>query len=195
MNLKRPSGDINDEQPADQEDRQLLQAVARGDEVAFRALYERYQGPLFNYLLRLMREPAGAEDLLQEIFVAAWQGAGRFRGEAQVKTWLFRIAHNQAVSWLRRLRPVESLPPELEGERESWQPEEQSVQNWRAGQVWLALEKLSPAHRAVVELTYVHGFSYADIAEILDCPVGTVKSRMSYALRHLYGLLRALDVE
>jgi RNA polymerase sigma-70 factor (ECF subfamily) len=69
------------------------------------------------------------------------------------------------------------------------------MQNWRADQVWLALEKLSPAHRAVVELTYVHGFAYAEIAEILTCPVGTVKSRMSYALRHLYGLLRALNVE
>ena len=142
-----------------------------------------------------MREPAGAEDLLQEIFIAVWQGAGRFRGEARVKTWLFRIAHNQAVSWLRRLRPVESLPDELADGQDEWHPEAQSAQNWRAEQVWLALEKLSPTHRAVVELTYVQGFAYAEIAEILACPVGTVKSRMSYALRHLYGLLRALNVE
>ncbi len=110
MNPQTSSGDIKDEQPADSTDRLLLQAVAQGDENAIGELYQRYQAPLYNYLLRLMREPAGAEDLLQEIFIAVWQGAGRFRGEAKVKTWLFRIAHNQAVSWLRRLRPVESLP-------------------------------------------------------------------------------------
>ncbi len=80
-------------------------------------------------------------------------------------------------------------------DQDEWHPEAQSAQNWRAEQVWLALEKLSPTHRAVVELTYIHGFAYAEIAEILACPVGTVKSRMSYALRHLYGLLRALNVE
>ena len=182
----------DDRRPAD---RELISLTAAGDEDAFLELYQRYHVPLFNYLLRLVREPAVAEEVLQDVFVAIWRGAGRYRGQAKVKTWAFRIAHNQAVSWLRRYRPLVGLPDDLQDGSDEGDPEAQAIDSWRASQVQLALERLSPRHRAVVELAFVHTFSYAEIAEIMACPVGTVKSRMSHALRHLAGALAALGYD
>lgn len=175
-------------------DQQLVRQVAAGDETAFAELYQRYGTPLYNYLIRLIHEPLVAEDLLQETFVGAWRNAGRFRGQSKVTTWLYRIAHNRAVSWLRGHHQTARLDdlPELAVEGDLSQ---QAMDNWRAAQVRRALGQLSYKHRAVVELTFVHGFSYVEIAEIVGCPEGTVKSRMSYARRYLSNALRELGIE
>ncbi len=175
------------------EDLSLIERTATGDEAAFFQLYQRHHLPLFNYLLRLVQEAPVAEDLLQEAFLAVWRGAGKFRGQSKVKTWIFRIGHNQAVSWLRKLRPAEQDPVFIP--EEDPLPEAQAHETWRAEQVWRAMERLSSTHRAVVELAYMQSFSYPEIAQILDCPVGTVKSRMSYALRYLGAALRELGVQ
>ena len=180
--------------PSPEEDRFLLERTAGGDEDAFVELYQRHHRTIFNYLLRLVREVDFAEELLQEVFVAAWRGAGRFRGQAMVKTWLFRIAHNQAVSWLRRHKKTISLQEDTVVDSGEKDPEKLAEVALRADQVHLALDQLSPKHRAVVELAFVGSFSYAEIAQILDCPVGTVKSRMSYALRYLAGALIQLGL-
>ena len=166
------------------EDRALLAAVAAGDEAAFDRLYARYSTPLFNYLLSLVGERAVAEELLQETFLGLWQGAGRFRGRSSVRTWLYRIAHHKAVDCLRRRRPQVTLESLLLPSSEDG-PEEAAERTLRAEAVRRALAELSPEQRAVVELTFVHGFSYREIAGVLDCPVGTVKSRMRHALRYL----------
>ena len=156
----------------------------------FSLLYQRYSEQIFNYLLRLVLEQEVAEDLLQEVFVAIWRGASRFRKEAKVRTWIFRIAHNQAVSWLRRHNPTEELRPEKVENLRDLNPETQSIKSWQIERMQAALLELSPKHRSVVELCYVHGFSYRDIAAIMKCPVGTVKSRMSYAMRQLQGVIQ-----
>jgi RNA polymerase sigma-70 factor, ECF subfamily len=169
-------------------DTELLRQVAAGDEAAFTELYDLYAPPVYNYLLRLVNEPPVAEEILQEVFLAMWQGAHRFRAEAKVKTWLLRIAHHQAVSWLRRARAT--LSPDEELEPDDLEPiEEHLARNWQIDQVRAALARLSPTHRAVIELTFVQGLSYAEIAEVMNCPIGTVKSRMSYALRYLNDFL------
>jgi RNA polymerase sigma-70 factor (ECF subfamily) len=116
-----------------------------------------------------------------------WQGAHRFREEAKVKTWLLRIAHHQAVSWLRRTRAALWSNDELEADDDPI--EEHLTRSWQIDQVRAALAQLTPKHRAVVELTFAQGLSYAEIAEVMSCQIGTVKSRMSYALRHLNALL------
>ncbi len=168
-------------------DTELLRQVAAGDEAAFAELYDLYAPPIYNYLLRLVNEPAVAEEILQEVFLAMWQGAHRFREEAKVKTWLLRIAHHQAVSWLRRTRAA--LWPDDELEADDDPIEEHLARSWQIDQVRAALVQLTPKHRAVIELTFVQGLSYAEIAEVMSCPIGTVKSRMSYALSRLNGLL------
>lgn len=167
-------------------DADLLKRVGGGEEQAFEVLYRRHSEPLYNYLLRLVNEPAIAEDLLQETFLLVWRSAAQFRGGAQVRTWLFKIAHNSAVSWLRKQRVQvdwETLEPLLQDGTMSL--ESLALQNLNAARVQRALAQLSARHRPVVELAFVQEFSYREIAEILQIPEGTVKSRMSTALKLL----------
>jgi RNA polymerase sigma-70 factor (ECF subfamily) len=174
-------------------DRELLQGVARQDEESFAALYDRHSTSLYNYLFRLVNRWDVAEELLQDVFVVAWERAADFRGRSQVTTWLFRIAHHKAVDWLRKKRPdrleqVDWLPADDCPEREVFDA-------WTMDQLQAALERLSTKHRAVIELAFLDGLSYREVAEIVDCPVGTVKSRVSYARRHLRQILEQMGVE
>lgn len=168
-------------------DRQLLQAAARQDEQSFAELYDRHSTFLYNYLFRLVNRWDVAEELLQDVFVAAWEGATDFRGRSKVKTWLFRIAHHKAVDWLRKRRPdrleeVDWLPADD-------CPEQEMLDAWTIDQLRAALDQLSVKHRAVIELAFLDGLSYREVARIVDCPVGTVKSRVSYARRCLRRIL------
>lgn len=194
--------------PSEVSDGQLLMLVAGGHEPAFTELYQRYSVDLFNYLNRLVGQQKAAEDLLQEVFVAVWQSAEQFKGQAQVKTWILRIGHNKAMSWLRRdyqqLHGRNALPLETDSDRspdlldqqpvESPSLEEMSHMHWQADALRQALDELSADHRAVVELFYLYELSYAEIAEVVDCPLGTVKSRMSYALTRLNGILAQKEI-
>jgi len=175
--VARPSADFD-----------LVRQVAAGDEAAFAELYDLYAPPVYNYLLRLVNEPAIAEEILQEVFLAMWRSARHFRAEARVKTWLLRIAHHQAVSWLRRKRVVLWSDDDLDQEAAE-SIDDDLARSWQIDQLRGALVRLSPNHRAVIELTFVHGLSYTEIAQVMGCPIGTVKSRMSYALRHMNKLL------
>lgn len=186
--------------PSEIPDNELLRRSSNGDADSFGEFYDRYSTPIFNYILRLTHEKSAAEELLQEVFLAAWQGSKRFRGNSSVKTWIFRIAHNQAVSWLRKNRkdqqPIiteSEIPDSITGGGAS--PEEFSFQNWQADQIFQALDQLSENHRAVIELTFIHEFTQKEIAQIMKCPTGTVKSRMSHALRRLNGILQQMGFE
>jgi RNA polymerase sigma-70 factor (ECF subfamily) len=195
MNLNTITSDItsgaNDKSLTSASDVLLLRWIASGDELAFGELYHRYHMAIFNYVLRLIHEPKEAEDLLQEIFVAVWRGAYRYREEAQVKTWLYRIAQYQAISWLRKRRPVTHIDDVIDINSE--EPEHISVDILQRDEVRKAINCLSTKHRAVLELAFVQGMTYKDIALVVGCPVGTVKSRMSYALRALNGKLKKMD--
>ena len=192
MNPGASAGNLTIENVAAKElsDSQLLLSSARGDDSAFSDLYGRYSVTIYNYLLRLTQDQAASEDLLQEVFVAVWQGAKHFKGRASVKTWIFRIAHNQAISWIRRQQPVLPHTDRLGLASVTGNPEKDISIAWDVDQLMLAMERLSPNHRAVVELAFVQGLSYSEIGQIMSCPVGTVKSRMSYALKNLDGLLK-----
>lgn len=174
-------------------DRQLLQSTAKHDEEAFEELYHRYSVSIYNYLLRLTREQGVAEEILQEVFVSVWEGAGRFRGQAKVSTWLYRIAHHRAVDWLRKRRPT-LLEEDAQLPADD-QPEAEALGSWRVDQVQAALAQLSPDHLAVLELVFFQELSYREVARIIGCPVGTVKSRVSYAKRHLSGVLRRMGFD
>ncbi len=173
------------------DDAVLLQRAAQGDENAFERLYARHSTALFNYLLRLVRHSEIAEEILQETFIAVWQQAALFEGRSAVKTWIFRIGHHKAVSWLRRNREHLSLDESILPEGGCVLRESADLRAWEeVDALRQALDSLSPKHRAVVELAYGQGMTYKEIAWILGCPVGTVKSRMKYALQHLEGILR-----
>ncbi|MCI0521388.1 MAG: sigma-70 family RNA polymerase sigma factor [Chloroflexi bacterium] len=172
-------------------DVQLLNLAAQGDEQAFAELYQRFSAAIYRYLLHMVFDEIAAEELLQDVFVGAWRGARRFREQSSVKTWLFRIAHHQAVSWLRRRRETERFEHEEAGD----DPEQAAMENWRRDAVRRAVAGLSTDHRAVVELAYYHGLAYAEIAEVMACPVGTVKSRMSHARRYLDEALKQAGID
>lgn len=173
------------------EDTRLLQRVAQGDEHAFEQLYARHSAALFTYLLRLVRRGEIAEEILQETFVAVWQQAALFEGRSAVKTWIFRIAHHKAVSWLRRKREHLNLNETLLPGGSGFSRRDENLDSWEEiDALRQALDALSPKHRAVVELAYGQGMTYREIAWVLGIPVGTVKSRMKYALRHLEGILK-----
>ena len=168
----------------------MARLAAGNNEEAFVELYHRYSSNIYTYLFRLVQKQSAAEDLLQEIFVAAWQGIGDFQHRSTVKTWLFRIAHYQAMSWLRTAyRERKIIEDENLTEQEEMELDRQVMSNWRIDKVQQALAELSPHHRSVVELFYMQNLSYEQIAEIVECPLGTVKSRMSHAIRNLNGIL------
>jgi len=165
------------------EDRELLSRVATGDEAAFRTLYERYADRVFRYALTLLRDRHLAEEVVQETMVAVWNGSRTFRGTAQVSTWIFGIARNQAHSLLRRESRGERVPDEPAVLPD---PAEQvEVQD----RVLAAVEGLPEEQREVVFLAFYEGLSYREIARILGVPEGTVKSRMYHAKRNLAEVL------
>lgn len=164
----------------------LLQHIIESNEAAFEEFYQRYNAPVFNYLLRLICDNGAAEELLQDVFLIIWQEARDFRGDASVKTWLFRIAHHRAVSWLRQRRENTNGDLEILTVTDvAIDPEGQTIAAWKAKQVHAALASLSIKHRAVLELAVFYGLPYTEIAQVIQCPIGTVKSRVSYARRCL----------
>ncbi len=173
---------------AQKQDLDLIRRMASGDENAMRELYATYGQRLYAYALRLTNDPAAAEDVTQETLVVAWRTAGSFRGEGRLIAWLLGIVHHNAMKSLRHIsQPLgtlgETLPAGNPSLEEQAQAEE--MKRW----VHKGLQDLSTEHRAVLELVFYQGLTLHEVAEICDCPLGTVKSRLSYARRHLHGVL------
>jgi len=167
-------------------DEALLAGIVRGDELAFETLFRSYQRRLFRYLVGLVRNGAVTEELVCETMTEVWRNARTFQGRSRVSTWIFGIASNKAKTALRRLQNQEADPElVLQLEDPNPGPADEIARQELAGQVRAALEHLTPEHRQVVELTFMHGFSYQEIATIVGCPVNTVKTRMFHAKRRL----------
>lgn len=177
----------------------LIRRVARRDRHALRELYERYYRRLFAYVFKITRRPDLVEEVLNDVMLAVWRQAEGFAGRSRPSTWIFGIAHHQSLKALRRHRrhpAAEADGPEPDDLETRSQPGPESLMAQRelASLLGRALATLSPEQRAVVELTFYHGFSYPEIAEIVDCPVGTVKSRMFHARRKLREELSGLGL-
>ena len=165
----------------------LLEAVQRRDRAAFTELYRLYHPRLFGYLRRLLPNAAIVEEVLDDVMFVVWKDAGRFRGRSAVSSWIFGIAYNKAMSALRKERRHDaSIDRGTDTDSLAADPS-RDFEVLQAG-----LAQLSADHRQVVVLTYFCGFSYEDIAEIADCPVNTVKTRMFHARRRLKYLLPVL---
>jgi RNA polymerase sigma-70 factor (ECF subfamily) len=174
---------------ADQE-RQWIRSIAGGDRSAFERLFHAYQRRLFGYIFRMVGKTDAAEELASDVMLEVWKGAGGFKGESKVSTWIFGIARFRAISHLRRSNPavvdIEHAGPLADSHERQ---DEVLVKESTREEVRTALKKLSRQHQEVIELTFYQGFSYPEIAEILDCPVNTVKTRMFYARKELRQLL------
>jgi RNA polymerase sigma-70 factor (ECF subfamily) len=170
-------------------DAALLERIAAGDEDAFATLYRTYQKRLFSYLFRLVGDAARCEELVDDVLFDAWRGAARFQGQSRVSTWLFGIAHHKAVNVLRQRRIHLDEEPALDLPEPAESVDEALARSDLAERLRECLALLSPAHREVVELTLTEGFSVEEIAGIVGCPPGTVKTRMFHARRALRAIL------
>jgi len=167
------------------EDRDLVRRARGGDVEGYNLLVSRWEKRLYNYLLRLVGNREDAMDLTQEVFLKAYQNLGKLEDAGRFGPWLFRIAHNEAFSLLRRRRPESDTDSELAREALSYRmyPVEMSIAVERA------LNSLSPEQREAVILKIYQGWKFEEMAEALDCPVSTVKSRLYTALDRLKEML------
>jgi len=177
------------------EDRDLIAKARRGNVEAYNHLVSRWEKRIFNYLYRLVKDREDAMDLSQDVFLKAHQNLKKLEDADRFAPWLFRIAHNEAYSLLRKNRPETDLEDHVEGE--SWGataigrrmlPIEVSLA------VQSALERLSEEQREAVVLKIYQGFKFEEMADILSCPVSTIKSRLYTALENLKGTLAPLQV-
>jgi RNA polymerase sigma-70 factor, ECF subfamily len=186
-------------------DADLLAAHVAGDPEAFGVLFGRHRDRLWAVALRTMGNPHDAADGLQDGLVAAYRRAGTFRGDAAVTTWLHRVVVNACLDRIRaaKVRRTESLPDDLDtyGDRGSTvsstagtsgpvDPEEAALADDRRRAVLAALKTLPAEQRAALVLVDMEGYSVAEVAAILDCAEGTVKSRCSRGRDRLAVLLR-----
>ena len=166
-------------------DLRLISLIGEGDMQAFRELYVRYQPRLTRFLFNVVRRQHLVEEVLDDTLMVVWERAGTFKGVCKLSTWIFAIAYRKAMRALRRLdEPIEDLRAETRHSPDAG-PDEEWGRKRLHEVIRSAMRKLSPEHCAVVDLTYYHELGYREIAEILDCPVDTVKTRMFYARRHL----------
>ena len=214
--MNKPSGDTSNPVPSPEgstetdasagdhkEDFRLVGLAQKGDMRAYDGLVIRHQGRIYAMIRNMVKNDADAWDLPQDVFVKAWQALPRFEARARFTTWLFRIAHNVVYDWARK-RKIESAgelndeifdrnridasaktaPSAVES------PDDALSNTELRGKIEEALGKLSDEHREAVVLKDVQGLSYKEIAEVMDCSLGTVMSRLYYARQKLQTLLK-----
>jgi RNA polymerase sigma-70 factor (ECF subfamily) len=169
-------------------DQKLVVRVQKGDKTAFDLLARKYQHKVAKLVSRYVRDRREVEDVTQEALIKAYRAIGGFRGESAFYTWLYRIAVNTAKNYLESQgrRPpgsdMEIEGAELiesgEGLRDQATPERQMLTNEIATTVHRVLEHLPPDLRTAITLREIEGMSYEEIAEVMDCPIGTVRSRI-----------------
>ena len=184
-------------------DRQLVARAQRGDKQAFELLVEKYQRKLARLLSRFIRDPAEVEDVTQEAFIKAYRALPAFRGDSAFYTWLYRIGINTAKNYLmamgrRAPTSTEIEAEEAEGFEEGEQlrdintPESVLLSNEIAETVNRTIEGLPEELRKAIQMREIEGMSYEDIAQAMDCPIGTVRSRIFRAREAIAEQLRPL---
>lgn len=169
-------------------DHDLVYAARDGETSAFDALFYRYRDGIFRVGLAITKDPSAAEEIVVDTFARAHRALGRLEPDSSLRPWLYRVAVN--LSYNRRPRKgivLSSLDDAVDEAlaNEEGSPSHQAEQAELRRLVLGAVEELGPRHRLVVVLHYLSGLNLTEIAEVMACPVGTVKSRLHYALRRL----------
>jgi RNA polymerase sigma-70 factor (ECF subfamily) len=183
------------------DDAQLVKEAARGNQIAFRQLYERYYRPMASVIFRVCGTFVDVDDVLQDVFLRAWNGLPGFRQDAQFSTWLYRIAVNTALRHREKRKAERDRTQEdLEGDSHFLEAGESPTEATRqalldpadvainANQALVlraAVDRLGEKHRSVVTMYYYDGKSCDEIAELLGTSVGTIWSRLHYAMKKL----------
>ena len=177
-------------------DKELMERIVARDQTAMTALYARHHVRLYRYLVRLTRNEATAEELMNEVFLECWRKADRFEGRSAVSTWLFSIGHNRAISQMRKRREAQlddDAATQLADDSDT--PEVTEQKRGKAAIMRACMEELSTDHREIIDLVYYQEASVAEAAEILAIPENTVKTRMFYARKKLAELMREAGLD
>jgi RNA polymerase sigma factor (sigma-70 family) len=172
-------------------DEAILSLIASSDEEALAELYDRFGSVAYGLALRILRDEALAQDAVQEAFLAVWRTADRFLAErARASTWVLTLVHRRAVDLVRREESRRGEPLEAAPEPSTSQTvAEEAELGFRRRVVQEALRRLPPEQREALELGYYGGLTQSELAEHLDQPLGTIKSRMFAGLARLRELL------
>ncbi len=163
----------------------LFERACAGDATAFEQLYREYHPRLARFLARMLRRTQVIEEVLNDTMMVVWERGASFNGASKLSTWIFGIAYRKALNARSRQdEPVQDSEWENRASLDP-SPEEESAQARRQVMLRKAIAELSLEHRTVLDLTYQHEMGYNEIASIMRCPVGTVKTRMLHARRHL----------
>lgn len=182
-------------------DTELVTRSRNGSTEAFETLVTRYRGRIYAMTLNMTGNDADAWDLSQEVFIKAWRSLPRFEARSQFFTWLYRITHNVVIDWTRKRKiqggtefndELGTVPAAGSLTTPGYTPEpDRALANRELGaRIRKALDELSPEHRAVILLKEVDGLSYQEIADSIECSIGTVMSRLFYARKRLQTLLQ-----
>ena len=186
-------------QPGDEE---LMHKIKGGDMQAFDLLAKRWERRLFNLIHKIIGDVETSKDIRQEVLLRVYQSAKRYRSNSHFKTWLYRVAINSSISELRKLKRRRTLPLAMaydNGEEQPLenalpdpnpQPDEIMQREEMTKYIQGALQRLPDEQRVVVVLRHYEGLKFQQIAYILNCPLGTVKSRMRHGLERLRTILK-----
>jgi RNA polymerase sigma-70 factor (ECF subfamily) len=181
----------------------LVERVQAGDQEAFGLLVSKYQRRLLRLVMRMVRDPAEAEDVTQEAFIKAYRALPNFRGDSAFYTWLYRIGVNTAKNWLvangRRMPTMSEIADDdSEGMdnslllRDDETPDRVLMSRQIGATVNAAMDALPEDLRTAISLREIEGLSYEEIAQVMDCPIGTVRSRIFRAREAIAVRLRPL---
>jgi RNA polymerase sigma-70 factor (ECF subfamily) len=187
--LRKAKEPVRTQSTAAADETQLIRLVAAGDLHAFETLYRRYFPRLTRFLDRIMRRPHLVEEAINDTMLVVWQKADTFNGSCKVSTWIFAIAYRKALAAIHALDDPVECDLEACQDEALHDPWNEVLHQESQKILWRSLDALTVDQRAVVVLTYYHGLGYGEIADIMDCPVNTVKTRMFYARCRLKTLL------
>ncbi len=185
------------------EDKELARLAAKGREMAFRELLSRYERPVFSLVYRMVRDRTLAEDLSQEAFIRAFNAIKSYKPRYKFSSWIFKIANNHTIDYLRKRKldtvSIDGSPHARTSEEEAQTrlvvesheeaPDRYVEAKELGGQIEEAIGMLRPEYRTAVLLRHVEGYTYEEIAEIMELPLGTVKTYLHRARAELKGLL------
>lgn len=175
--------------PAQLDDDELMATVARGDQAAFAELYDRMAALVHGVVRRVLRDPSQSEEVTQEVFVEIWRTAPRFESErGSPRTWILTMAHRRAIDRVRSEQASRDRTERV-GHRDRGRPFDEVAEEVQTSfehqQVRTAMDQLTDLQRQAVELAFYGGYTYREVAELLDTPLGTVKTRMRDGLIRL----------
>lgn len=177
-------------------DDMLLESIADGNRTAMHILYCRHNVRVYRFILRIVRDATTAEDLVSQVFLDVWRTAGQFQGRSQVSTWLLSIARFKALTAMRQRRFEDIDQEDVRQIADNCDTPETSLDRSDTSAILRAcVQKLSPAHREIINLVYYHEKSVEEVGKIIGIPQSTVKTRMFYARKQLADLLKGAGVD